>query len=91
MKKSLRLYITGSMQSLFFKQFIKSNAEEHNVRGFLRVKEDGRIEIFLEGEKAQVDAMIALCKRGPKHTQIRKVEEQDEKFQDFKEFRILDF
>tara|TARA_B100000315_G_C14126058_1_gene384765 strand:+ start:124 stop:399 length:276 start_codon:yes stop_codon:yes gene_type:complete len=91
MKKSLRLFITGSMQSLFYKQFIKTNAEERDVRGFLRIREDRRVEVFLEGESTQVNAMVAICKRGPKYTQIRKVEEQQEKFQDFKDFRILEF
>lgn len=91
MKKAIRLFLTGNMQSLFYKQFTKGAAEEHNVRGFLRVREDGRIEIFLEGDKDDVDAVAAICKRGPKHTQIRNIEEKEERLQDFKEFKILNF
>ena len=91
MKKALRLYITGNLQSLFFKQFIKENAEAYGVKGFLRMREDGRVEIFLEGESRAVDSMATLCKRGPKYATIRKVEEKEEKLQDFKEFKILNF
>lgn len=91
MKKALRLYITGNLQSLFFKQFIKENAVAYGVKGFLRVREDGRIEIFLEGESKAVDSMTALCKRGPKYANIRNVEEKEEKLQDFKEFKVLNF
>ena len=91
MKKSIRLHITGSLQSLFYRQFIKNNAEEHNVKGFLRHLEDGRIEIFLEGDNENVDAMVALCKKGPKYATIRNVQEKEEKFQDFKDFKILRF
>jgi len=92
MKKAIRLYLTGNMQSLFFKQFIKEAADVHTVYGFLRVRnDDGRVEIFLEGDKESVDAVAAIAKRGPKYTQIRNIEEKEERLQDFKEFKILGF
>ena len=89
MKKSIRLYITGTVQGIFFRGFVKENAERHNVKGFVRNLEDGRIEIFLEGNSEDVNKMIELCKKGPKHAQIRKVETKEEKFQDFKTFKVL--
>jgi len=91
MKKAIRLYITGSLQSLFYRTFIKENADKLNVRGFLRNREDGRVEIFLEGNSENVDAMSLICKRGPKHAIIRSVEEKPERFQDFTEFKIIRF
>lgn len=89
MKKSKRLFITGSVQTIFFEHFIKQNAERWNIKGFLRKLEDGRVEIFIEGDGDNVEEMAAICRRGSQHTQIRSVEERDEKFQDFKEFKIL--
>lgn len=91
MKKAIRLYITGNLQSLFYRQFIKENAEKNSVKGFFRHREDGRIEIFMEGEQSNVDTMLSICKKSPKYSSIRKVEEKDEKLQDFKEFKILNF
>jgi len=89
MKKSIRLYITGTVQGIFFRAFVKENAERYNVKGFVRNLEDGRIEIFLEGNAEDVNKMIELCRKGPKQAQIRKVEEKPEKFQDFKAFKVL--
>ncbi len=89
MKKSVRLYITGTVQGVFFRGFVKENAERYNVKGFVRNLEDGRIEIFLEGDSGDVNKMIELCKKGPKHSIIRKVEEKSERFQDIKGFKIL--
>ncbi len=89
MKKSVRLYITGTVQGVFFRAFIKENAERHNVKGFVRNLEDGRIEIFLEGNSEDVNKVIELCKKGPKHSIIRNIEEKPEKFQDFKGFKVL--
>lgn len=91
MKKAIRLYITGTVQSMFFRLFIKENAEKYNVGGFFRKLDDGRAEIFLEGESSNVDSAAAICKQGPKYAQIRKVEEKEEKLQGFKEFKLINF
>lgn len=89
MKKSVRVYIEGTVQGIFFRAFVKENAERHNVKGFVRNLENGRVEIFLEGNNDDVDKMIELCRTGPKHSKIKNVEVKDEKFQDFKTFKIL--
>lgn len=91
MKRAIRLYLTGSVQSLFFKTFIKENADANDVRGFVRTLEDGRTEVFLEGNAEDVAAMATVCKRGPKYAHIRGIEEQPEHLQDFKDFKILKF
>ena len=89
MKKSVRLYIKGIVQGIFFRSFIKTNAEKYNVKGFTRNLEDGRVEVFLEGNAPDVNKMIELCKQGPKHSQIKDVQIKPEKFQGFKTFKIL--
>ena len=89
MKKSVRLYVSGAVQGVFFRGFVKENAERYDIKGFVRNLEDGRIEIFLEGNTDDVNKMIEICKTGPKHSQIRNVEIKDEKFQDFKNFKVL--
>ena len=65
------------------------HALDLNIRGFLRKLEDGRVEIFAEGGHENVDKLISIAKIGPQHSQIRNIEEKPEKFQDFKEFKII--
>ncbi len=89
MKKAVRMYIDGTVQDVFFRGFVKENAERHNVKGFVRNLEDGRVEIFLEGNSSDVDKVVEICKKGHKHSQIRGVDMRSEKFQDFKGFKIL--
>lgn len=89
MKKSVRIYIDGTVQGVFFRGFIKENAEKHNVKGFVRNLEDGRVEAFFEGDASSVNEMISISKKGPRHAKIRKVEIKPETFQDFKNFKIL--
>ena len=89
MKKSVRLYIEGVVQGIFFRSFIKENAERHNIKGFTRNLEDGRVEIFLESDVDSVNKMIEICKKGPKHSQIKNIQIKPEKFQGFKSFKVL--
>jgi len=90
-KKSIRVYVTGTVQGVFFRGFIKENAERNNLKGFVRNLEDGRVEMFLEGNSEDVNKMLEVVKTGPKHSQIRNVETRDEKFQSFKNFKVLHF
>jgi acylphosphatase len=89
MKKSIRLYISGTVQGVFYRSFVKEKAEKLNVKGFVRNLEDGRVEIFLEGNPEEIKKMKELCKKGPKHSMIKNVEEKEERFQDFKTFKVL--
>ena len=89
MKKSVRIYIDGTVQGVFFRSFVKQHAERLNIKGFVRNLEDGRIEIFVEGYVDDVKKMIAICEKGPKHSIIRSAEVKPERFQDFKSFKIL--
>jgi len=89
MKKSVRVYIEGTVQDVFFRGFVKENAERHNVKGFVRNLEDGRVETFIEGDANDVNKMLEVLNKGPKHAQIKKVVLKPEKFQDFKSFKVL--
>lgn len=89
MKKSRRLYLKGMVQGIFFRQYLKENADRLNLRGFTRNLEDGRVEVFIEGNPDEVEQMIEICKKGTKLANIKDVEIKEEKFQDFKEFKIM--
>ena len=91
MKKSVRLYISGNVQGVFFMIFIKDNAEKLDVKGFTRGLEDGRVEVFLEGDSDAVNTMIDICKKGPRHSVIRDVQMKKEPFQSLRLFKILHY
>lgn len=83
------MYISGNVQGIFFRAFVKENAEKLNVKGFVRNLDDGRVEIFMEGNDIDIEKLIEICKQGPKSSQIKKVEMKNEKFQDLKNFKVL--
>lgn len=89
MKRAAKIYVTGSVQGMFYRQFIKDNADIFNLKGFVRKLEDLRIEIFVQGDHENIEEMINICKTGPKHAIIRNVEVKEERLQDFPDFKIL--
>ena len=89
MKKAVKCIIKGTVQGVFFRNFVKENADRLKLRGFVRNLENGSVEAFVEGEIDNVDEFCEICKKGPKHSQIKSVEVIEQPFQDFKDFKIL--
>ena len=89
MKKSIRIYISGRIHGVFFISFIKENAEKLELKGFVRNLEDGRIEVFLEGNPKEVKKMETLIKKGPKNCKVENLEIKEERFQDIRSFKVL--
>ena len=48
--KTLKIVISGVVQGVFFRKFVKENADELEVKGFVRNLDDGKVEIVIEGE-----------------------------------------
>ncbi len=91
MKKASRIYIFGTVQGIFFRNFVKENAEKMKIFGYVRNREDGSVEAWLEGDSKSVEEMIELCKKGPEHSVINRLDIVDENLQDMKDFKILSF
>ena len=89
MKKAVRLFISGLVQSVMFRGFIKEHADRLNLKGFVRNLSNGKVEIFIQGDADKVNEMIDRCKMGPRHAQIKNVQVKEEKLQDFSDFKIL--
>ncbi len=92
MKKALKLIVQGTVQGIFFRQFVKEHADNLKLTGFVRNLEDGNVEIIVDGEQEQIERLVGFIREGPKHAQIRNVKIEERKWSgDFKEFKILRF
>lgn len=89
MKKAAKIIIKGTVQGVFFRNFVRDTAIKLKINGFVRNLENGNIEIFAEGEIDNVDKLCEICKDGPKHSIIKEVTIKETSFQDFKEFKVL--
>jgi len=92
MKKAARFVVQGTVQGIFFRQFVKEHAEDLKLRGFVRNLEDGTVEIVAEGEAENLGRLNEFLKKGPAHAQIRNVVVEERKWEgDFEGFKVLRF
>jgi len=89
--KTLRIFISGIVQGIFFRDFIKEQAENLGLKGYVRNLEDGRVEVVVEGDNNEVNKMIELCKKGSPHSKVREIEIEKIENKGFENFRILHF
>ena len=83
------IVIRGRVQGVFFRAETENNANRHNLMGWVRNRPDGSVEAVFEGEKAEVDAVIEFCRRGPPGAYVRRLDITWEDWTgEFKEFRI---
>ncbi len=90
MKKAYKLTITGTVQGVFFRQFIKEQADLLNLKGYVRNLENTDVEVYIEGEQTNIEKYAEIVKKGPPHAQIRNIQVEEKKWSgDVKDFRIL--
>jgi acylphosphatase len=87
--RTVKIFISGSVQGVFFRKFIEEKARKLMLKGFVRNSDDGRVEVVVEGNDSFVNGMIDVCKEGPAQAQISGVEVQELKHHGFDEFKIL--
>lgn len=92
MKKAARFVVQGTVQGIFFRQFVKEHADDLKLSGFVRNLEDGTVEVVAEGEDDNLKRLLGFLKTGPAHAQIRNVVVEEKKWSgDFDEFKVLRF
>jgi len=90
MKKACRFVVQGTVQGIFFRQFVREHADDLKLRGFVRNLESGEVEVIAEGEAESLSRLNGFLKKGPEHAQIRNVKVEERKWSgDFKNFKIL--
>ena len=66
--------IFGKVQGVFFRQHTKQKAEELNIGGWVRNRDDGSVELEAEGEEAPLEKFEAWCTHGPDAASVTRVE-----------------
>ena len=87
--KTNKIIITGTVQGVFFRQFVKGQAERLELKGFARNLDDGKVEVVVEGRDENVNEMVLACKKGPPQSEIKGLEQEEINHQSFDNFKIL--
>ena len=88
-KARAHIYITGRVQGVFYRSFVRNKANLLNLKGWVKNTMEGCVEIMLEGETEDIKAVLEECKRGPAYAQITDVRvEWDKPHGEFTAFEI---
>ncbi len=62
--RQIRILVSGRVQGVSYRQFAKTWASNLNITGWCRNLEDGKVEIFAEGNKTDIDKFTEKLKEG---------------------------
>ena len=75
MKK--HLVITGKVQGVGFRYWMKNLAINNNINGWVKNKMSGDVEALIVGEEKNVRKLIKLCEIGPSSATIQNIQVND--------------
>jgi len=61
----VHLVVSGRVQGVAFRASTVEAARRLGLRGWVRNLPDGRVEAEAEGDRPQLEALVAWCRRGP--------------------------
>ena len=70
--------MSGRVQGVYYRHSCRAVALELGVRGWVRNRSDGTVEVVAEGSRDAVGDLIAWCRDGPPHADISGLEITDE-------------
>ena len=70
--------ISGRVQGVCYRLETRTAARSRGVTGWVRNKADGRVEAVFEGNRPDVDSMLAWCHEGPPAARVSGVEVREE-------------
>ena len=86
----VRLFVTGRVQGVFFRQSLKAKSIQNNIFGWVKNLHDGRVECILEGTEENISKIITWAHTGPANAIVENVEVHNEKFDnEFTKFDVL--
>ena len=66
----VRVRITGYVQGVGFRYFARKAATSLGLRGYVRNRADGSVEVVAEGDRSDVNALIDQLRIGPRYASI---------------------
>ncbi|MBI2142378.1 acylphosphatase [Candidatus Woesearchaeota archaeon] len=62
--KRAHIIVSGKVQGVFYRDFVRKEADKFGISGFVRNLQDGTVEIVAEGEEDKLNIFMRECKRG---------------------------
>jgi len=74
MTERLHILVRGGVQGVSFRWFVDREAGRAGLRGWVRNRCDGRVEVLAEGERTDLELLLSQVRKGPRSARIEGVE-----------------
>lgn len=82
--------IQGKVQGVFFRDYTQRKAKTLGLKGTVRNRSDGSVEIYVQGPESQVKTMEEWCWEGSPYSRVTNVQSKKlELLKNYPEFRIV--
>lgn len=68
-----RIRIFGTVQGVFFRAWTLQQAQLIGIKGWVRNRRDGSVEVEAWGDEPAVEALIERCGEGPANARVERV------------------
>ena len=83
-----RYLVSGRVQGVGFRWFVEREAAMLGIGGWVRNREDGRVEVMATGTREQLSALHGRLREGPRAARVDEVEVSAAPFLDARSFGI---
>jgi acylphosphatase len=70
----LHAVVNGDVQGVGFRWFITRTARDLGLRGWVRNRPDGTVELTAEGGRAELEKLLSAARQGPRHAHVSSVD-----------------
>jgi acylphosphatase len=84
-----RVVVHGYVQGVGFRYAVQRAADSRGVAGWVRNRPDRTVEAVFEGEPDDVEALVDLCRKGPRGAVVERVEVEGESAEGLGGFRVV--
>jgi acylphosphatase len=71
----VRLVVSGRVQGVGFRWFVRETARQRRLAGWVRNRPDGSVELETSGDEGSVRELIEALRRGPPGARVEEVRE----------------
>jgi acylphosphatase len=83
-----RVQAHGRVQGVFFRDSVRRAAQAGGVAGWAANRPDGSVEVVFEGQEEAVERLVELCRAGPGHAEVSRLDVADEEPEGLRGFDV---
>jgi acylphosphatase len=83
-----RVRAHGRVQGVFFRDSVRRAAQAVGVAGWAANRPDGTVEAVFEGQDRAVERLVEMCRAGPGHAEVSRLDVADEELEGLTGFDV---